>query len=55
MLTRLVRLNHERAREEAGGYVRYLRPAYQAPSPGLPSWPSKCRPCATPCSKPSSR
>ncbi|MFD2718930.1 class I SAM-dependent DNA methyltransferase [Hymenobacter monticola] len=31
ILTRLVRLNHERAREEAGGHVRYLRPAYQAP------------------------
>ncbi|MBD2723143.1 class I SAM-dependent DNA methyltransferase [Hymenobacter armeniacus] len=30
ILTRLVRLNHERAREEAGGHVRYLRPAYQA-------------------------
>jgi hypothetical protein len=29
ILTRLVRLNHERAREEAGGHVRYLRPAYQ--------------------------
>jgi hypothetical protein len=26
-----VRLHHERAREEAGGYVCYLRPAYQAP------------------------
>ncbi len=31
LLTRLVRLNHERAREEANGLVRYLRPAYQAP------------------------
>ena len=31
ILTRLVRLNHERAREETGGHVRYLRPAYQAP------------------------
>jgi hypothetical protein len=28
---RLVRLHHERAREEAGGPVRCLRPAYQAP------------------------
>jgi len=32
ILTRLVRLNHERAREEAAGLVRYLRPAYQAKS-----------------------
>jgi hypothetical protein len=31
LLQRLVRLNHERAREEAAGKVRYLRPAYQAP------------------------
>ncbi len=31
ILTRLVHLNHERAREEASGHVRYLRPAYQAP------------------------
>ncbi len=30
ILTRLVRLNHERAREEQAGHVRYLRPAYQA-------------------------
>ncbi|GAA4369381.1 class I SAM-dependent DNA methyltransferase [Hymenobacter saemangeumensis] len=29
ILARLVALNHERAREEAGGLVRYLRPAYQ--------------------------
>ena len=31
LLTRLVRLNHERAREQAGGHMRYLRPAYLAP------------------------
>ncbi|SMC00581.1 RNA-binding region RNP-1, partial [Hymenobacter roseosalivarius DSM 11622] len=31
ILTHLVRLNHERAREEQAGHVRYLRPAYQAP------------------------
>lgn len=31
LLQRLVRLNHERAREEQTGFVRYLRPAYQAP------------------------
>ncbi|MBT9395355.1 class I SAM-dependent DNA methyltransferase [Hymenobacter sp. NST-14] len=31
VLTRLVRLNHERAREEQAGHVRYLRPTYQAP------------------------
>jgi len=32
LLNRLVRLNHERAREEQAGHIRYLRPAYQAPS-----------------------
>ena len=31
LLTRLVRLNHERAQEEKAGHIRYLRPAYQAP------------------------
>ncbi|MBO3273460.1 class I SAM-dependent DNA methyltransferase [Hymenobacter defluvii] len=31
ILTRLVQLNHERAREEQAGLVRYLRPSYQAP------------------------
>lgn len=31
LLARLVRLNHDRAREEEAGHVRYLRPAYQAP------------------------
>ncbi|GAB3568751.1 class I SAM-dependent DNA methyltransferase [Spirosoma luteolum] len=31
ILTRLVKLNHERAAEEAQGHIRYLRPAYQAP------------------------
>ena len=31
VLTRLVRLNHERAAEEAAGQIRYLRPAYQQP------------------------
>ncbi|GAB3308824.1 class I SAM-dependent DNA methyltransferase [Hymenobacter sp. BT175] len=31
LLQRLVHLNHQRAREEQGGHVRYLRPAYQAP------------------------
>ncbi|GAA4464348.1 hypothetical protein GCM10023189_43480 [Nibrella saemangeumensis] len=31
ILNRLVRLNHERAREEQAGHIRYLRPAYQAP------------------------
>ena len=31
ILTRLVRLNHERAAEEAAGQIRYLRPSYQAP------------------------
>ncbi|MBF9221468.1 hypothetical protein [Hymenobacter ruricola] len=30
ILTRLLRLNHERAREELAGHIRYLRPAYQA-------------------------
>jgi len=31
ILTRLVRLNQERAQEEASGQIRYLRPSYQAP------------------------
>ena len=31
LLQRLVHLNHQRAREEQAGHVRYLRPAYQAP------------------------
>jgi hypothetical protein len=31
LLMRLVRLHHERAREEQAGHARYLRPAYQAP------------------------
>lgn len=31
LLQRLVALNHERAREEAEGRIRYLRPEYQAP------------------------
>jgi len=31
ILNRLVRLNHERAAEEAAGHIRYLRPSYQAP------------------------
>ncbi len=37
ILTRLVRLNHERAAEEAAGQIRYLRPSYQrsgVPAPG---------------------
>jgi hypothetical protein len=32
ILTRLVALNAERAAEEARGQIRYLRPAYQAPT-----------------------
>ncbi|SFF32162.1 class I SAM-dependent DNA methyltransferase [Spirosoma endophyticum] len=31
ILTRLVRLNQERAAEEQAGHIRYLRPTYQAP------------------------
>jgi len=31
ILERLVRLNAERAAEEAGGHIRWLRPEYQAP------------------------
>ncbi|UYZ61055.1 class I SAM-dependent DNA methyltransferase [Hymenobacter latericus] len=31
LLQRLVHLNHQRAREEQAGHIRYLRPAYQAP------------------------
>jgi len=32
ILQRLVDLNHERAREEAAGKIRYLRPEYQNPT-----------------------
>lgn len=35
ILTRLVALNRERVAEEAKGIYRYLRPAYQAPKPGV--------------------
>lgn len=31
LLTRLVRLNHERTREEQAGHICYLRPTCQAP------------------------
>ncbi len=31
ILARLVALNHERAAEEAAGFIRYLRPSYQHP------------------------
>jgi len=34
ILTRLVRLNHERAAEEQAGTIRYLRPEYQSPTMG---------------------
>ncbi|GAA4452184.1 hypothetical protein GCM10023189_15190 [Nibrella saemangeumensis] len=37
ILNRLVKLNHERAREEQAGHIRYLRPTYQrsgVPAPG---------------------
>jgi hypothetical protein len=36
ILHHLVRLNHERAREEQAGLVRYLRPSYQAPEQQVP-------------------
>ena len=36
ILQRLVDLNLERAAEEAGGYVRWLRPDYQAPGEAQP-------------------
>jgi hypothetical protein len=35
ILYRLVDLNHERAREEATGHIRWLRPEYQNPSGAL--------------------
>ena len=31
IVARLVALNHERAREEADGHIRWLRPDYQKP------------------------
>ena len=37
ILARLVALNQERAREEAGGLVRWLRPDYQIPRFGTPA------------------
>jgi hypothetical protein len=37
ILTRLVALNSERAREEAKGQIRWLRPAYQNPQAQLPA------------------
>ncbi|MBK8318960.1 MAG: class I SAM-dependent DNA methyltransferase [Betaproteobacteria bacterium] len=37
ILTRLVALNSERAREEANGQIRWLRPAYQNPQAQLPA------------------
>jgi len=36
ILERLVRLNAERAAEEAGGRIRWLRPEYQAPGAAAP-------------------
>jgi hypothetical protein len=35
ILARLVSLNHERSAEEQAGYIRYLRPDYQAPGQQL--------------------
>ncbi len=40
LLTRLVALNHERAAEEKRGFIRYLRPDYQAPG-ATPAQPSE--------------
>ncbi|MDQ2765096.1 MAG: class I SAM-dependent DNA methyltransferase, partial [Pseudomonadota bacterium] len=36
LLTRLVALNKQRAVEEEGGFIRWLRPAYQAPDYAAP-------------------
>ena len=44
ILERLVALNAERAKEEASGLVRWLRPDYQNPGgaqPSKPLWPSQ--------------
>ncbi|WP_162910652.1 class I SAM-dependent DNA methyltransferase [Hymenobacter oligotrophus] len=55
LLQRLVHLNHQRAREEQAGHIRYLRPAYQAPEQvqahlGLPAAPAEA-PAAAPTGK----
>jgi hypothetical protein len=53
ILTRLVALNSERAREEAKGQIRWLRPAYQNPAavthppPSLPLVPGDTVPDGT--------
>jgi len=42
LLTRLVALNHQRAKEEAKGQVRWLRPDFQAPGAAAkPATPTK--------------
>jgi hypothetical protein len=44
ILTRLVALNAERAREEAAGVIRWLRPAFQNPQAALPAVDTKIGP-----------
>ena len=44
ILTRLVALNAERAREEAAGHIRWLRPAFQNPQASLPAVNAKIGP-----------
>ena len=44
ILTRLVALNAERAREEAAGHIRWLRPAFQNPQASLPAVDTKIGP-----------
>ena len=41
LLTRLVALNHARAKEEAGGTIRWLRPDFQAPNTPPPAKAAK--------------
>jgi hypothetical protein len=44
ILTRLVALNAERAREEAAGHIRWLRPSFQNPQASLPAVNAKIGP-----------
>jgi hypothetical protein len=46
MLSRLVAQNAERAREEAAGHIRWLRPAFQNPQAELPTVNTKIGPKA---------
>ena len=44
LLERLVALNADRAREEAAGHIRWLRPAFQNPQASLAAVDAKNRP-----------